>query len=136
MVFYAFSHGYSRLWLASLIETLIADRAMKIKWINVSLAVMVWGILMVFSSCYAPENIDVIYEDAAQGNAYKFDILAISEWAGHILPDVNTVDLYADAQGYYLLDKLGMNADGLTYNGHALSKAEVEQYIKRPILEL
>ena len=118
------------------LKSLFADRVMKIKWTGVSLAVMVWGMLMLLSSCYAPENIDVIYQDAAQGDVYQFDILAISEWAGHILPDINSVELYADQQAYYLLNELGVSGIGLTYNGHSLTKDDIERYIKRPISEL
>ncbi|MBQ9241659.1 MAG: 5'-nucleotidase C-terminal domain-containing protein [Proteobacteria bacterium] len=92
--------------------------------------------LSLLSSCYAPENIDIIYDDAAQGKMYQFDILALSEWGGRILPEKQRVMLYADQDDYYLLEELGMQSGKLTYNSVELSNTDMEFYIRKPLVLL
>lgn len=68
---------------------------------GISIATVLLG-----SSCYAPEGIEIHYDGNAKDETYQFDIMMLSEWAGHILPEVKTVRLYADDASYYLLDSV------------------------------
>ncbi|MBR4985050.1 MAG: hypothetical protein IKY83_04845 [Proteobacteria bacterium] len=90
--------------------------------------------LLGLASCYAPENIDVFYDDAAQGDTYQFDIMMLSEWAGHILPEKTSVTLYTDQSDYYGIESLSLRSDTLYYNGFILDDLDfVGEDFKRPL---
>lgn len=52
------------------------------------------------TSCYAPEPVITEYDNVAKDQEYKFDIVVLSEWGGHILPETETLDIYVGEKAY------------------------------------
>ncbi len=84
---------------------------MRNKPLNRTLIALPLATVFASASCFAPESIEMHYDGAAQDEQYDFDILMLSEWAGHILPEKASVRLYADDKYYYRLDDVEMKAN-------------------------
>lgn len=67
------------------------------------------------ASCYAPENIVIEYDNAANGDVYKFDIMVLSEWGGHILPERESLYIYANQSNVYDLSSFSATTEGTLY---------------------
>ncbi len=63
------------------------------------------------SSCHAPENLEITYDNAANADTYRFDIMLLSEWAGRILPEPQSLMIYADKTHYYKLGDIDLESD-------------------------
>lgn len=67
------------------------------------------------ASCYAPENIVIEYDNAANGEVYQFDIMVLSEWGGHILPERESLYIYANQSNVYDLSSFSATTEGTLY---------------------
>ena len=80
--------------------------------------VLFWGLVACCSpiaSCYAPENIVIEYDNAANGEVYQFDIMVLSEWGGHILPERESLYIYANQSNVYDLSSFSATTEGTLY---------------------
>lgn len=80
--------------------------------------VLFWGLVACCSpiaSCYAPENIVIEYDNAANGEVYQFDIMVLSEWGGHILPERESLYIYANQSNVYDLSSFSATTEGSLY---------------------
>lgn len=80
--------------------------------------VLFWGLVACCSpiaSCYAPENIVIEYYNAANGEVYQFDIMVLSEWGGHILPERESLYIYANQSNVYDLSSFSATTEGTLY---------------------
>lgn len=81
---------------------------MRKKALGILIGVMGFGEIWGMTSCYAPEDLgEIVYDDAAHGDEYRFDVVMLSEWAGRILPEKETAVLYyhSSDRKYYLVNK-------------------------------
>lgn len=65
------------------------------------------------SSCRAPENFEITHGNAANADTYRFDIMLLSEWAGRILPERQSLIVYADKTHYYNIGDIDLNSDDI-----------------------
>ena len=80
--------------------------------------VLFWGLVACcapIASCYAPENIVIEYDNAANGEVYQFDIMVLSEWGGHILPERESLYIYANQSNVYDLSSFSATTEGTLY---------------------
>lgn len=67
--------------------------------------ILILGVIVssvALTSCYAPEPVIIEYDNVAKEQEYKFDIVVLSEWGGHILPETETLDIYVGKDAYDL----------------------------------
>ena len=68
---------------------------MRRKTLGILSGMMGIGGILGMVSCYAPVDLgEVVYEDAAHGDEYQFDVVMLSEWAGRILPEKSSAVVY------------------------------------------
>ena len=100
--------------------------------------VLFWGLVACCSpiaSCYAPENIVIEYDNAANGEVYQFDIMVLSEWGGHILPERESLYIYANQSNVYDLSGFSIHSKDtsskytLYYNGNNCDDASIDKTV-------
>ena len=81
---------------------------MRRKTLGILSGMMGIGGILGMVSCYAPVDLgEVVYEDAAHGDEYQFDVVMLSEWAGRILPEKSSAVLYyhSSDEKYYFVNE-------------------------------
>ena len=77
-----------------------------------------------FTACHEPKLVLPNGEGAAHAEHYAFDIVTISEWAGHILPTETSFNLLISHDNYYLTQYFTI---------HNAQDCKTNEYLENPL---